>query len=117
MPIEFLKISRGDSIFSNTVLLGMAYQSKLLPLKKESLLEAIRLNGAPVDGNLLAFELGRYYVHNPGFFKEVKVKENNRDDYTFDTIVSYRSKRLEGYQNKKLSKKYEALCKESQRLK
>ena len=41
----------GDTIFSNTVLLGMAYQSKLLPLKRESLLEAIKLNGAAVDGN------------------------------------------------------------------
>ena len=28
-----------------------------------------------MDGNLLAFELGRYYVHKPGFFKEVKVEE------------------------------------------
>ncbi len=106
----------GDSIFSNTVLLGMAYQSKLLPLKKESLLEAIRLNAAAVDGNLLAFELGRYYVYNPGFFQEAKVEENNPDDYTFDSILSYRSKRLERYQGKKLSKKYEALCKKARGL-
>ena len=45
----------GDTIFSNTVLLGMAYQSKLLPLKRESLLEAIKLNGAAVDGNCLLY--------------------------------------------------------------
>ena len=115
MPIDFIKISR-RFIFSNTVLLGMAYQSKLLPLKKESLLEAIRLNGAAVDGNLLAFELGRYCVHNPGFFQEVKVEENNQDEYTFDSILAYRSKRLEGYQGKKLSKKYEALCKKAKDL-
>jgi indolepyruvate ferredoxin oxidoreductase len=106
----------GDTIFSNTVLLGMAYQSKLLPLKRESLLEAIKLNGAAVDGNLLAFELGRYYVYNPDFFQDTKVEEINRTDYTFEAILSYRSKRLEGYQSKKLSRKYESLCKKAKDL-
>ena len=106
----------GDSIFSNTVLLGMAYQSQLLPLKRESLLEAIRLNGAAVEGNLLAFEMGRYYIHNPEFFAGIKVEENNHSDYSFESIVSYRSKRLEGYQSKNLSKKYEALCKKAKDL-
>jgi indolepyruvate ferredoxin oxidoreductase len=106
----------GDSIFSNTVLLGMAYQSKLLPLKRESLLEAIRLNGAAVDGNLLAFELGRYYVHQPDFFQETKVEEINQANYTYESILSYRSKRIEGYQSKKLSRKYEALCKKAKDL-
>ena len=106
----------GDSIFSNTVLLGMAYQSQLLPLKRESLLEAIRLNGAAVEGNILAFEMGRYYIHNPEFFAGIKVEENNHSDYSFESIVSYRSKRLEGYQSKNLSKKYEALCKKAKDL-
>ncbi len=106
----------GDTIFSNTVLLGMAYQSKLLPLKRESLLEAIRLNGAAVDGNLLAFELGRYYVHQPDFFQETKVKDIKEADYTFETILAYRSKRLEGYQNEKLAKKYEELCNKAKDL-
>ena len=94
----------------------MAYQSQLLPLKRESLLEAIRLNGAAVDGNLLAFELGRYYVYNRDFFKETKVEENNQADYTFESILSYRSKRLVGYQSKKLSRKYESLCKKAKEI-
>ena len=106
----------GDTIFSNTVLLGMAYQSKLLPLKRESLLEAIRLNGAAVEGNLLAFELGRYYVYQPNFFKETKVEDINEVDYTFGSILSYRSKRLQGYQSEKLAKKYEELCKKAKDL-
>jgi indolepyruvate ferredoxin oxidoreductase len=106
----------GDTIFSNTVLLGMAYQSKLLPLKRESLLEAIRLNGAAVDGNLLAFELGRYYVYQPNFFQETKVEDINEVDYTFESILAYRSKRLEGYQSKKLAKKYEQLCNKAKDL-
>ncbi len=106
----------GDTIFSNTVLLGMAYQSKLLPLKRESLLEAIRLNGAAVDGNLLAFELGRYYVYHPDFFQETKVRDINQANYTFEAVVAYRSKRLEGYQSEKLAKKYEELCNKAKYL-
>ena len=106
----------GDTIFSNTILLGMAYQSELLPLKRESLLEAIRLNGAAVDGNLLAFELGRYYVYQPNFFQETKVEDINEVDYTFESILAYRSKRLEGYQSKKQAKKYEQLCNKAKDL-
>ena len=106
----------GDTIFSNTVLLGMAYQSKLLPLKRESLLEAIKLNGAAVDGNLLAFELGRYYISRPDFFKDSKMEDIKKADYTFESILSYRSKRLEGYQSKKLSRRYEALCEKAKGL-
>ncbi len=106
----------GDTIFSNTVLLGMAYQSELLPLKRESLLEAIRLNGAAVDGNLLAFELGRYYIYQPDFFQDTKVKDIKQSDYSFQSILAYRSKRLEGYQSKKLAKKYEELCNKAKDL-
>ncbi len=106
----------GDTIFSNTVLLGMAYQSQLLPLKRESLLEAIRLNGAAVDGNLLAFELGRYYIYRPDFFQDSKVKDIKQSDYTFESILAYRSKRLEGYQSEKLAKKYEELCNKAKDL-
>ena len=58
---------------------------KRQPLKRESLLEAIRLNGAAVDGNLLAFELGRYYVYQPNFFQEMKVKDIKNAEYTFES--------------------------------
>ena len=42
--------------------------------------------------------------------------EIKQKGYTFESILSYRSKRLEGYQNKKLSRKYEALCKKAKDL-
>ena len=68
-----------------------------------------------MEGNLLAFELGRYYVYQPNFFKETKV-EYNEVDYTFESILAYRSKRLVGYQSEKLSKKYEELCNKAKDL-
>ena len=50
------------------------------------------------------------------FFQETKVEDIKKADYTFESILSYRSKRLEGYQSKKLSKKYEQLCNKAKDL-
>ncbi len=49
----------GDDIFASTVLLGTAFQLGLIPLKKENLIEAIRIS-APreIEKNLKAFEEG-----------------------------------------------------------
>ncbi|MEL7471233.1 MAG: indolepyruvate ferredoxin oxidoreductase family protein [Pseudomonadota bacterium] len=52
----------GDSIYSNVLLLGAAWQAGLVPLSAEALRQAIRLNGAGVDGNLQAFDLGRWAI-------------------------------------------------------
>lgn len=56
------KIARekfGDSIFGNTILLGAAHKLGLIPLKKENLIEAIKIS-APrnLEENLKAFEGG-----------------------------------------------------------
>src|SRR5690606_21356685 len=49
----------GDSIATNTFLLGFAYQKGLLPVGEAALLQAIELNGAAVDFNKKAFLWGR----------------------------------------------------------
>lgn len=51
--------SLGDAVFANMVMLGFAWQRGLLPLRQESILAAIKLNGAAVAGNQQAFTLGR----------------------------------------------------------
>jgi len=55
----------GDSIFSNVVALGAAWQRGLVPVSLEALLRAIELNGVAVDNNRLAFSLGRLAVGAP----------------------------------------------------
>ncbi|MEM6624773.1 MAG: indolepyruvate ferredoxin oxidoreductase family protein [Pseudomonadota bacterium] len=52
----------GDSIFSNVLLLGAAWQAGLVPVNRDAILKAIELNRAGVEGNKKAFEIGRWAV-------------------------------------------------------
>ena len=55
----------GDSIYTNPMLLGYAWQKGWIPLGLESLLRAIELNGVAVESNKAAFEWGRQAAHDP----------------------------------------------------
>ncbi|MDY0014364.1 MAG: indolepyruvate ferredoxin oxidoreductase family protein [Rhodocyclaceae bacterium] len=50
----------GDSIATNPFMLGFAWQQGWIPLRRESLLRAIELNGVAIAQNQRAFELGRW---------------------------------------------------------
>ena len=54
----------GDSIATNMFTLGFAWQRGLIPLSREALEQAIRMNGVAIDMNLKAFEWGRRAAHN-----------------------------------------------------
>ncbi|MCL1487480.1 MAG: hypothetical protein MH186_05970 [Marinobacter sp.] len=49
----------GDTVFSNVMMLGFAWQRGLLPLSQASLIKAIELNGVAIDRNKEAFGWGR----------------------------------------------------------
>jgi indolepyruvate ferredoxin oxidoreductase len=49
----------GDEQYANMITVGAAFQVGALPLTLAAITRAIRLNGATVDANLLAFEHGR----------------------------------------------------------
>jgi indolepyruvate ferredoxin oxidoreductase len=55
----------GDSIVSNIVALGYAWQRGLVPVGHEALKRAIELNGVAVGNNLKAFALGRLAAADP----------------------------------------------------
>ncbi|MEP5121331.1 indolepyruvate ferredoxin oxidoreductase family protein, partial [Sulfitobacter pontiacus] len=57
---DLAKATLGDSIYSNMMIFGAAWQQGLIPLSLDSLQQAITLNGAAVERNLRAFELGRW---------------------------------------------------------
>jgi indolepyruvate ferredoxin oxidoreductase len=54
-----------DHMPANIIALGAAWQRGTIPLSRQSLLEALRLNGASVETNLRAFEWGRVAVAGP----------------------------------------------------
>lgn len=50
----------GDTMYSNVLLLGAAWQAGHVPLGRAAIRRAIELNGARVESNLRAFETGRW---------------------------------------------------------
>jgi len=62
---DLAKAVLGDSIFSNMMIFGAAWQRGYIPLSHAAIVAAITLNGAAVDQNLRAFEIGRWAVLFP----------------------------------------------------
>ena len=54
----------GDSIYTNPLILGYAWQQGRVPLSHGSLMRAIELNGVQVENNKAAFEWGRRAAHD-----------------------------------------------------
>lgn len=100
----------GDSIASNMFLLGFAMQRGLLPVSREALEEAIRLNGVSVDFNLKALLWGRRAALN---IEAVEVAAGKRQVFepltNLDEIVADRVKRLTDYQSSAYAAEYENL--------
>ncbi len=103
---ELAKAALGDSIFSNMMILGAAWQKGLLPLSLESLQEAIRMNGAAIDRNLRAFEIGRWAALYPEDAAQVHQPKVIALPKTLDDKIAYRVDHLTGYQSKKLANRY-----------
>jgi indolepyruvate ferredoxin oxidoreductase len=54
----------GDSIYTNPLMLGYAWQQGRVPLSRAALMRAIELNGVQVANNQAAFEWGRQCAHD-----------------------------------------------------
>ena len=95
----------GDSIGSNLLLLGTAWQKGLIPLEKQSICEAISLNGTSVEKNIAIFEWGRHLVEKPELIKEIlqtkEPKKKNLEEFINDRCLD-----LILFQGKALSVEY-----------
>ena len=96
----------GDSIFTNPLLLGYAWQAGRVPLSLDALMRAMELNGVQIDNNKAAFEWGRRCAHDLAAVLthlEVGSKASQVIEFAKRTslgeMVSLRVKFLADYQN------------------
>ena len=62
---ELARVTLGDSIYSNMMVFGAAWQRGLIPLSLEGIETAIKLNGAGPEANGRAFAMGRWAALYP----------------------------------------------------
>ena len=100
----------GDTIFSNMAIMGAAWQRGLIPLSREAILKAVELNGAAVEKNQAAFELGRWAMVHPDEAEALLDRDKVVDlPKTLAQRIDYRADHLTAYQSKRLAKRYRAM--------
>jgi indolepyruvate ferredoxin oxidoreductase len=103
----------GDSIYTNPMMLGYAWQKGWVPLGLESLMRAIELNAVQVEKNKQAFEWGRRAAHDPQAMAALLapatpaqvIQFKKRD--TVEELVARRVDFLTGYQNAAYAQTYQ----------
>src|SRR2546430_7139936 len=104
-PAEILL---GDSIATNMMMMGYAYQKGLLPLTAASIEQAIEVNGVSIKMNTEAFRLGRLAAADPARLaammkgQDETVAPKTLDAMSLDEIIAHRSALLTNYQNAEL---------------
>ena len=106
---ELARALLGDSIYSNMMIVGAAWQQGLLPLSFESIMAAIELNRAAVEGNKRAFEIGRWAVEHPADAASVLQPAEVEAPKSLDEMIAYRANFLEQYQNDVLKQRFLSL--------
>jgi indolepyruvate ferredoxin oxidoreductase len=105
----------GDSIATNMMMMGYAYQKGLLPLQAASIEQAIEINGVAIKMNTQAFQLGRLAAADPARLaammkgQDETVAPKTLDAMSLDEIIAHRIALLTDYQNAALAERYRAL--------
>jgi indolepyruvate ferredoxin oxidoreductase len=107
----------GDSIYTNPLMLGFAWQKGRIPLSQAALMKAMELNGVQVANNQAAFEWGRRCAHDlvavQALFKATQVIEFVKRP-SLDETVSKRVEFLTGYQNAAYAEQYQSFVRKVQ---
>jgi indolepyruvate ferredoxin oxidoreductase len=100
----------GDSIYTNPLMLGFAWQKGRVPLSHAALMRAIELNNVQVDNNKAAFEWGRRCAHDlaavQALFKAAQVIEFVKKP-SLAEMVAKRVDFLTAYQNAAYAQSYQ----------
>lgn len=103
---ELARIMMGDSIYSNMMLVGAAWQRGQIPLSRDAIFDAISLNGAKVAENQRAFDLGRWAAAFPKEAQGMLAPTVVSLPKTVEEKISFRANHLVQYQNQTLADKY-----------
>jgi len=99
----------GDTINTNMLMLGYAWQQGLLPVSVKALQEAITLNAVAVESNLTAFTWGRQLAAQPDVVQN-KLADTEPTTtelpMSLDALIEHRVAHLAAYQGSKLADKY-----------
>lgn len=106
---DLAKAVLGDSIFSNMMIFGAAWQRGLLPLTHAAIVQAVTLNGAAVDRNLRAFEIGRWAVLHPQDAQAILTPNVVALPKSTEEELQVRAAQLVAYQGRGLAKRYRKL--------
>lgn len=103
----------GDAIYSNMVTLGAAWQAGGIPISRDAIFEAIELNGAGVDGNKSAFDIGRWAFVAP---EDAAAATAPRQVQEADPAsrIKLRYDRLVAYQNKAWAERWLGAVRQAQ---
>jgi indolepyruvate ferredoxin oxidoreductase len=100
----------GDSIYTNPLMLGFAWQQGRVPLSHAALIRAIELNGVQVENNKAAFEWGRRAAHDPQGMRALvrtgQVIELVKRSVNVDDLIAKRVEFLTAYQNAAYAARY-----------
>ena len=102
----------GDSLYTNPLMLGYAWQKGRVPLSHAALMRAIELNGVQVENNKLAFEWGRRAAHDlaavQALTKPAQVIEFVKKTVNLDEMIAKRVEFLTAYQDAAYAQTYKA---------
>ena len=100
------RATMGDSIYSNMMIFGAAWQRGLIPLSHDAITQAISLNGTAVERNLRAFKIGRWAVLHPDTAEELFAPKVVALPKTVEEEIDFRADHLVAYQGKRLARRY-----------
>jgi len=106
----------GDSLYTNPLMLGYAWQKGKVPLGLAAMMRAIELNNVQVENNKLAFEWGRRAAHDLAAVQALlkpaalgsSVIEFVKKTVNLDAMIAQRVEFLTAYQNAAYAQQYQA---------
>jgi indolepyruvate ferredoxin oxidoreductase len=99
----------GDTVFSNVMMLGFAWQNGLIPVSIDALQKAIELNGVAIEKNKTAFSWGRLAAVDLDFVEQSAGGHTPAAELTIEQIIDKNSASLTQYQDADYAAGYRSL--------